>query len=106
MSVLYKGRGYVVRWKLQYGYGFVKLTHVMDEESGNYHDTDELIDIFVHNKQITNMSGYRSLIEGQIVEFDVVINGHYDDGKPKHAARDLSVISTPTSAVGEVNGNC
>ena len=105
MSVLFKGRGYVVKWKLKSGYGFVKLTHIQDEETEVFYDDPEMKDVFVHNEDIENMQGFRSLIEGQIIEFDVIKNGEKPDGSPKYVAQKVNVIKTPMNIVEGNSGN-
>lgn len=102
-EVLFRAKGYVLSWKRDLGFGFIKITHVEDE--GEFFEDHQKGDAFAHYKNIQGMKGYKALFENQIVEFDVIKNGRTDDGEIKFAAKEIHLISSSLPLKGEIHGN-
>jgi cold shock CspA family protein len=100
MKLIGKGRGTVIKWDVEKKFGFASIQKV--EKGGEFIKEDVIVsqkqDAFIYHNEIV-MEGFRKLIPGQIVEFDI-----YRTNKG-YSAKEVKVVGDAFDNEGEINGN-
>ena len=93
-------KGTVIEYRCSKAYGFIKVTHIMN--NGVESDLKARYDdIFIYHKDIILPEGqtFQKLIQGQITEFDMIRN------KQGFKAINLKVIGDIYDEEGDINYN-
>lgn len=98
MKHIGKAQGTVIKWDAEKKFGFVKIEGVFNGRE----ELERLTysgDAFIYHTELI-MEGYRKLIAGQKVEFELF---RTDKG---YSGKEVQVIGDAFDPEGEINGNC
>lgn len=99
MTFMGYGRGQVIKWDVERGFGFLRVLSLGEDKTGPKDEIKHnMDDAFAHYSEL-RMEGFKKLLSGQVVEFEAYRT------QRGITAKEIDIISEAFEEDGSVNGN-